>query len=51
MKQTKEHEILDDYSDTNNPLQSTIVAAFWSVIGIVCIVELIRFIVWIIKMI
>ncbi len=48
MKQ-KKHEVLNEYGDTNNPLASTIVAAFWSIVGIICIVELVRFVVWIIR--
>jgi hypothetical protein len=40
----------DDYGDTNGPLASTIVAAFWTIVGGIVIIELIRLIVWLIKL-
>lgn len=41
----------EGYSDTNGPLASIIVAAFWSIVGIVMLIETIRLIKWIIELI
>ena len=47
MKQSEfEHMRRDEYSDTNGPLASMLVAAFWSAVGIVILVEVIRLIIW-----
>lgn len=38
----------DEYSDTNGPLTSMLVAIFWNIMAVIIMVEIIRLLIWLI---